>query len=413
MNKGYTAHNNSAVDQFVDEQLQQVTQAVVSLMGDSLEAILLGGGFGRGEGSVAIAKDGAMHVVNDYDLEIVYREPWGKSLSKLITHLRFRKRLDTLAEELAQILKIKQIDLSPRGVGSYVLSTAPRLSDYDLKYGHHLLYGKNNPTDVMPWFRSQDIPAFEGTWLLRNRGLGMLLSFLYFMDKKGTLPEPKKENFYTEINKAILAMGDALYLLRGEYTCSYAERAANFTRYNDCNFPRMNELMKLYSLAVGYKLLPQQDMFTNITPLNLWHQVNTLYVEFFLFYESERLGMCFTGLDQYAEWVFAQPTIGLKQRLHLQFDKLTGRSAGCLHDFLQLKQDKPRSLLFVISMLASREPSGICEEAFHIVRSLAGKNNDSDSNTQRWKNWAYSFLLLIHPTGEVGRFLSSIKNVSK
>lgn len=407
MNERYTAHDNPAVDPFVDGQLHQITQAVATLMGDSLEAILLAGGFGRGEGSVAIAEDGTMHVVNDYDLEVVYREPWGKSLSKLITHLRFRKRLDALAEELAQTLNIKQVDLSPRGVGSYASSATPRLSDFDLKYGHRLLYGKSNPADVMPWYCPQDIPAFEGTWLLRNRGLGMLLAYLYFTDDNGTLPDAKLENFYTEVNKAILAMGDALYLLHGEYTCSYAERAANFSRYADCGFPLMEELSKLYLLAVSYKLLPQQHMFPDIAPLALWHQVNALYGALFLFHESKRLNIPFLSLEDYAEWVAAQPAIGLRQRLHLQFDKLTGRTAGCPQELLSLKQDKLRSLLFVMAMLASREPNAIAAPAFRIVPTLIEPKRISDSASQSWKNSVRAFLLLIHPAGEVGRFLST------
>lgn len=410
MNQRYTAHANTAVDPFVDSQLHQITQAVATLMGDSLEAILLAGGFGRGEGSVAIAEDGTMHVVNDYDLEVVYREPWGKSLSKLITHLRFRKRLDALAEELAQSLKIKQVDLSPRGAGSYASSATPRLSDFDLKYGHRLLYGKSDPADAMPWYRSQDIPAFEGTWLLRNRGLGMLLAYLYFTDENGTVPDIKRENFYTEVNKAILAMGDALYLLHGEYTCSYAERAANFSRYADCGFTRMKELSEIYPLAVGYKLIPQQHVFPDIAPLALWHQVNSLYGAFFLFHEFRRLGIPFHGLDQYAEWVAPQPTINPRQKLRLQFDKLTGRTVGCPQELLTLKQDKLRSLLFIMSMLASREQNTISSASFRIATRLIGTSRNSGDNSQNWENLAREFLLLIHPAGEVGRFLSTTQS---
>ena len=59
----FTVNPDPAIDDFVTEQLQEVTAAVKDTMGDQLTAILLAGGFGRGEGSVAVDEGGAMHVI--------------------------------------------------------------------------------------------------------------------------------------------------------------------------------------------------------------------------------------------------------------------------------------------------------------------------------------------------------------
>lgn len=403
MNGSYTVWDNPAVDRFVNEQLRRITDSLVELLSKDIEAVVLSGGFGRCEGSVCIDVDGSMHVVNDYDLEVVYRRRGNAFLCKLLMHARYRKKLDKLAEKLADELHLKQIDFGLCDADSYASITEPKLADFDSKHGHKLLYGSADPLALMPEFRPADIPLFEGTWLLRNRGIGLLLARLYL--DNGVLPEAKRENFYIEINKAVLATGDALFISNGNYVCSYAERAGRFHEFAQTGFEHMQELLRLYPLAAEYKLKPRDIMYPGMSPAQLWDHINQLYGSFFLFHESHRLKSTFRNLDDYAEWASRQPALGFTQRCRLMLERIAGYARGCPANLFPLKRDKPRNVAFTLSLLACLKKEGIDNVHVKTAYKLLGENRKS-MTIPEWRELARDFLLLVHPTGEVGKFLA-------
>jgi len=69
-----------------------------------------------------------------------------------------------------------------------------KIENYEVRNGHYLLYGKSDPCLAMPEWDAKNLPLFEGTWLLRNRGLGMLIAGLYFIGRE-KIPEKNYENF--------------------------------------------------------------------------------------------------------------------------------------------------------------------------------------------------------------------------
>ena len=136
---------------------------------------------------------------------------------------RYHAPLQNLAHTLATDLKMKQIDLTLRHCSYFERPEILKIENYEVKQGHVLTYGVHDPTRLMPKWRAEDIPLFEGTWLFRNRGAGMLIPALYFM-RDGGIPDEKKENFVIECGKAELAMGDCILLLRKKYHHLYSER---------------------------------------------------------------------------------------------------------------------------------------------------------------------------------------------
>lgn len=403
MNGRYTVWDNPRIDQFVEAHLGEIVSEVAALMNDRLHAIILGGGFGRGEGSILIQPDGSLHVVNDYDLEVVYRERWGSLASKLINRLRFKKKLDRLEKDLAARLNVKQLDLGLRGLSAYAKVVTPKLADFDLQYGHRVLYGTGDPVASMRPFKATEIPAFEGTWLLRNRGIGLLLARLYAND--GEVRNEKLENFYIEINKAVLAMGDALFILNGRYICSYAERADKIGELADNGFASMPELLRLYPLAAQYKLRPRLLMYPDTPPPALWRDVTRLYISFFLFHESRRLRTSFTNLAHYSQWALDHSPRGVGRFSRLVFDILAGAARGLPVAFQNIKYDKYRSIAFTFMLLHCGQEKDPPENYTRLLWKLAGKHR-ANLTQREWAELARDFLLLIHPAGEVGRFLS-------
>lgn len=407
MNTHYTIHNDTEVDRFVQDDLDQIVRALKQLMGANLVAVILTGGFGRGEGSVMIEASGKMHIVNDYDIDVIYKERWGRFPSKLIIHMFYRKRLEKLAEKLANTLNLKQVDLGLSGISSYEHNNTPRLADFDLKYGHRVIYGDINPAEVLPDYNPSDILAFEGTWLLRNRGVGLLLAYLYLKDD--IVSDEKKEYFYVEVTKAILAMGDALFIIEGCYHNSYAVRDENLHKVLPGEFVYTDELERLYHLASGYKLRPQIAMYPDITPKQLWKDVNNLYCAFILYYESRRLGRDFTNLIEYAAWVNEQPKSGRQSVARQIFDQVHFllKFNGSSFRMAYLKYDKPRSCAFAFCLLAARNDSKIDPAYMQILSSMAKFRQQTPNLVTGWINLVRTFLMLAHPKGELARALKS------
>lgn len=402
----YTAWNDPLVDQFVQSQLDLIVRRVRVVLRDRLSAIVLAGGFGRGEGSVLKGSDGRLRIVNDYDIEVFLGGRLNEAFGNLFAKLSHRRRLVRLAERLADELGIKQVDIGLRPMtASVAAGDKVRLADYDLRHGYRLLYGDVDPLARLPLFRPEQIAVFEGTWLLRNRGIGLLLAGLYF-DDEGTLLRRHRENFYIEINKAFLAAGDALFILKGAYECSYAERARRIDRVAGDGPPWFARLRECYARAAEYKLRPVEVMYPDTEPMALWRGARDNLLACFLFFESQRLQRPFPHLEAYAGWVLAQPDLGLGQCLKLLFRHASGDARGARASVARIGTDRARSTLLTMALLVELGGrAGEFAQSMHVVLSrLLG-----DYRAVELREIVAEFLMFAHPAGEVGRFLQSSK----
>lgn len=401
MSKNYTAHNDERINSFVTSHLEVICKRVKELMDNNVTAIILSGGFGRGEGSIIERDDNSLHVINDYDIDIIYREKYNKLFSKIYTHLKYRKKINNIASELAEYFDIKQIDLNLKTAKDLQPESYPNLADYDLAHGHVVLYGNDAILSNTPIYEASQIPAFEGTWLLRNRGIGLLLASFYI--KEGIVDPNKLEYFYIEINKAILAMGDALFLLKGKYECSYATRREHFEELCDEDIPRHKLLKQLYNNAAQYKLFPCKNMHTDYDSTELYNLVCRLYCDFFLHYEERRLKQPFKEISDYDKWTSNhQIENKLKYKSRQLFEKLMGKSYPSPKNFIFLKLDKQRSVAVTMTLLFNTANQLEDAEFMSNMTILLGNKTILNFSPNELKRL---FLLLIHPKGELGRTL--------
>src|SRR5581483_3397149 len=164
-----------------------------------LHALVLTGGFSRGEGTV---RDGAP--VNDYDLVAVRAAPGG------------RARYQHVSAVLTQDLGI-EVDLMP--VWSARLPRVGRkLFWLDLRLGGRVLHGDEGVLGRLPRFDARDLDPREPARLLGNRAAGLLLA----------LPEPGQPTDERQVAlqsaKAVLAAMDARLLHEGLYAARLRER---------------------------------------------------------------------------------------------------------------------------------------------------------------------------------------------
>lgn len=403
--KPLTAWNDPAVDAQIQRMLDRIVQAVRSQMGGDLAAVVLSGGFGRGEGGVLRRSDGRIHVVNDFDIELIYREPLGRLASKLKVHLVHRRALAALAEALAEEFDMKQVDLTLRGLHSMSVNR-PRLADFDTRHGHRLLWGASDPCDAMRAFRAEEIDAFEGTWLLRNRAVGLVLARLY-LDLPGALRPEHRENFYIEINKSALAMGDALWIFSGRYDVSYAARKYGFSALRPLVYPAFDELAVMYDRAAEYKLRPVEYQYPGEPPHDLWRRMAAAHVRFFLWFESRRLGQPFDTLEAWCSWSDAQPRSSSGGALRRGLDRFLGASGEVPPRMAVLRQDKLGSVACAIGLLAAHaQPIATPWPVLNRWREPVA------SEAVAWQGIARGLLNVLHPGGEVGRFLQATRNVA-
>lgn len=208
----YTLDPSPAADAMVQNHLDRILAALKNTVGE-VEAVVLTGSFGRGEGGVFRDAAGQLQPVNDYDLIVVDRRNLGNSLH-------------TLGRSIARELEIDFVDMSQSdGVWANMPLT---IFNYDLKYGSQVIAGDRAVLDRLPAYASASIPVYELLRLLLNR-TGGLLSGLRGEFLDGSNPAPDAQRYLTnQVVKAYLALGD-WYLWKWQgYDSSYAKRRERF-----------------------------------------------------------------------------------------------------------------------------------------------------------------------------------------
>ena len=209
---GYTGRNNPEAEALVEAQLRRILRAIEERVGP-VQAVVLTGSFGRGEGGVYRDGEGRLHPVNDYDLLVV--DP--RDLSAPLRGLG-----DTLALELG----IDFVDLSSSD-GRWE-SLPLTIFNYDLKYGSRVIAGDPGVLDRIPAYASADIPIYETVKLLLNRTAGLLsgLRGSFLSQQQPTAAE--RRYLTNQIVKALMAMGDGYLLQWRGYDSSYRRRGERF-----------------------------------------------------------------------------------------------------------------------------------------------------------------------------------------
>ena len=154
----YSVKGSAAFDAHIDADMQRIADAVyASPFSKHWKALVLLGGYGRGEGSPCISPNGEELPFNDYDLIVVT-----DSLDPLL-----KRALKTMEKDLSEKIGLP-VDLYP-----YLASALPKcefsLLNYEMKYGHRVIRGNQKILAAMPAYPHDAIPLSEGTRLLMNR----------------------------------------------------------------------------------------------------------------------------------------------------------------------------------------------------------------------------------------------------
>lgn len=286
----YSVKGSPAFDARIDADMKRIADALyASSFSRHWKALVLLGGYGRGEGSPLIGPGGKELPFNDYDLIVVT-----DTLDPLL-----KRALKKMEKELSVEIGLP-VDLYP-----YLSSALPKcefsLLNYEMKYGHRVIRGNQKILSAMPAYPRSAIPLSEGTRLLMNRGK-LLLDIKRRLLRPEILTREEKERFLKFLFKADLAFGDCALLMRGAYDLSYVVKRHRLPEIDLSGLNGARTFVDAYSRAIDFKERVDFQAMDNENIHLRFAETVKRYEDFFLWYERRRLNRKFQTLEKYARY---------------------------------------------------------------------------------------------------------------
>lgn len=319
----YTVRGSNELDARIDIHLEHIVKTV----SPHCDAVILLGGYGRGEGTPFIRPDGSQSPFNDYDLVVIV-----DTINSAV-----RLQFSALEKQLTGDLGLP-VDLCP-----YQRSQLPSrefsLLNYEMKYGHMVLKGDEYILDTMPNYAHNAIPLAEGSRLLLNRGK-LLLDIQQRLTGTKPLNDEERIRFIKFIFKAWLAFGDCALLAVRNYDISYTVKKERISGIPGC--PDRAAVIEGYLKAVELKEWGDFNALDNFDIPAEFEAVRDLFLQFLPWYRAQYSAQeCSIpkGLALNLKWNRCldtrHPREGLYDAIH---DLLQGNSDYPVEKFYQLQR---------------------------------------------------------------------------
>lgn len=352
MNARFTLDGSAALEAQLTEICQALVEEMQRILGPSLQGILLGGGYGRGEGGVLQTPAGD-RPYNDLESYLFVDG------SALLAERRHQHALHAAAERLTAQAGIEvEFKLVNR---RKLRRSGTTMFFYDLARGHRRLFG---PATLLAGAEHQldasAIPLHEVTRLLMNRCSGLLLA-----EERLARPEfgaAEADFALRNVAKAELALGDVVLAAHGEYHFSCRERHARLQAFRGQGVPRLAEIVSCHADGVEFKLHPRQAsaderglICARLT------SVSELARELWLWLEQRRLGVPFASVRDYTLSPLNKcpETHGLRNRL------VNARAFGLRFGFGAEGRGHPCERLLATLPVLLWEPALLADPAAH------------------------------------------------
>ncbi len=264
----YTIRGSAGLDEWIDADLARIAEAASP---HSIAGILLGG-YGRGEGTPFIRPDGSQSPFNDYDLVVVVEQITAET-RQIFTELE-----GSLSDQIGL-----PVDLYP--YEKRALSTCEfSLLNYEMNYGHKVVWGDGHVLDAMPDYPHDAIPLSEGTRLLLNRGK-LLLDIKLRLGLPEPLTHEESIRFLKFIYKVWLALGDCALLAERKYDISYRVKREHIVSIG--SIPQRSPVIEEYIHGIELKEWGDYHARSADTDIPLaFRRVREAFLEFFTWYRK-------------------------------------------------------------------------------------------------------------------------------
>jgi hypothetical protein len=292
MNTRFTVDGSDALEQRLTDLCDQVAHEVLNFIPPrKLQAIVLGGGYGRGEGGVMVTPAGDKPY-NDLEFYLLLRG------NEWLARRNYARRIHQFAEQLSHAAGV-EIELKLLSFAKLRRSPVTMFY-YDLIVGHRLVYGQDSWLTGCEHHRAAHrIPLHETTRLLMNRCSGLL----YAHERLSRVPFTADDADFVGRNlaKAKLAFGDVILTMRGQYHWSCRERHKRLKKLAAENVRgNLSSLLPLHEQGLQFKLhpvrteRPQQELHAELAFLK------DIGRDLWLDLETHRLPGPFRSIEEYS-----------------------------------------------------------------------------------------------------------------
>lgn len=239
----YTVRGGDEVEAAIGRLVVEVGETVRGTLQDiPIRALVLIGGYGRGEGGVEVL-DGIERPHNNLDFLLITERGGGEALSALKS---------CLDERLKPLEECHGVGIDLGVIPAAKLRRGPCLVMwYDMRFGHKTVLGDSGFVPSLSRHTVERVEAPDLLWLLVNRGSQLLVARVLI--DRGHLVEDERKFIVKVAMKAIVAYGDALLFSLGDYHWSYQEKARRMATHTDIPSP----MPRLYEEAVAFRFQPR------------------------------------------------------------------------------------------------------------------------------------------------------------
>lgn len=292
MSQAFTIDGSPELEKRLERLCERVLDRVRAVIPPArFDALVLGGGYGRGEGGV-LRTDQGDQPYNDLEYYIFLRG------NRLLNVRRFTPPLEELSEALSSEAGLHvefKVD-SLRCLASRPVS----MFSYDLVARHRVVAGDPGAFDACRHHLDPArIPPFEATRLLWNRCSGLLLAKQLLRQERF---EADDADFVgRNLAKAWLAMGDAVLAAHGGYhwSCLVRRRRLASLKAGDLP-PRFERILRHHTAGAEFKLHPRRCDQTREELEHELRETSALAESLWLWLERKRLRVPFGAPRDYS-----------------------------------------------------------------------------------------------------------------
>lgn len=283
----FTARGGPEVEAEVASLVERAGEIVAaSLPRDAYRALLLIGGYGRGEGGVE-RRDGVERPHNNLDFLLVTtpRGSAGRGVSK--------GRLDALLRPLSAEAGV---GIDTGVISEWKLRLSPCLVLWsDMRFGHKTVAGDPSFVPSLTRFREEAIEPSDVLHLLVNRGTLLVINDLLLARGAGSAED--RRTVVKHAMKAVIGYGDAWLFAAGEYDASYLEKQRRMRARRDAPAA----LRALYDEALEFRFEPSYERYLERDPGAWMDRLREDLAPIHLAFERRRLGAAGLTWSDYAD----------------------------------------------------------------------------------------------------------------
>lgn len=259
----YTGIPDACVEALLDRTLAELSGEIASLDLPCLHAVVLGGGYGRGEGGVLHTPSGGK-LYNDLDFFVFSQ---GADSSAAVRIDRALKEISLRYEKMLNVA----VDFGPVKNIETLHRVSSTLMFQELLRGWLPVWGQAELGKWIPALEPACLPFSEAVRLLLNRGMGLIFAGEYLKSGRN---DP--DFIVRNMNKALLGGADALLIASGHYAWHGRDRVAVFADLT-AKEGLPPEWASLYEKAFRWKLEPEPVLPGD--PEQVWRGCRRFYLD--------------------------------------------------------------------------------------------------------------------------------------